>query len=548
MKYRYILLIVLGLGLALGACDKFLEEVPTGTLTDEATLSSNPAGYAVATGAYRALSTLTGGAQQWGGTVFGGLEYATGKAYSQYQASELYKFETNVESGDSEYFVLPWNYMYRGVRDANLSIKMIPTVSGLSATEKSKLLGEVRTLRAFYYFQLVRKFGDVIYNTSVVTNLDMASQPRTSLKTIYDKIIVPDLEFAVNESALVDERSTGRVTKHVARLLLADVYLTMAGYPYQEVNATADTTKNWCEAGLWTMTEYPVNTPSAISLLQKAKEQLDFLAGLSATYGTWNYSDLRTPGQNNKNGAIFSVQYLAGTSNNLIVNTTIPLTSHTTVYTTETGTTVPSTAYFNSYNSADLRLADKAGYFYYSDNLAAKYDVNEGPAPKFPLAFLYKYYDYNAAKVVGQSGLNLPLYRWADVLLMQTEVNWTLDALGQAVPDADIVSGINAIRTKAGLPTYLAADVSLLNIMAERAYELIFENKLLYDMRRTRKALKDGSLQFLAVENLVGHQPTYFNFQFSPKHLLDPISSTEIDNNKLCLQNYGWSPQQVGQN
>jgi len=542
---KYILILLLGLGITLGSCEKFLEEVPTGTLTDQAKITSNPGGYALAMGAYRALPQLTAGAQQWGGTVYNALEFATGKAYSQYQAAELFKFETNVESGDSQYFIYPWDYMYRGVRDCNLALKMVPTVVGLSETEKSKLIGEVRTLRAFYYFQLVRKFGDVVYNTAVLTDLEQASKPRSSLKTIYDKIIVPDLEFAINESAMEDIRSTGRVTKHVARVLAADVYLTMAGYPYQEVT---DTTKKWCEDGSWIMNTYPVNTPSAIDLLKKAKAQLDILAAASGTYGTWSYSDLRTPGQNNKNGAIFSVQYLAGTTNNGIVNTTIPLTSHTTVYTTETGTTVPSVAYYNSYNPADLRLVDKSGYFYYSDNLASKYDVNESPAPKFPLAFLYKFYDYNAAKVSGISGLNLPLYRWADVMLLRTEVSWTLRALGQAVPDADIIDGINSIRTKAGLPTYMVSDVTLLSIMSERAYELIFENKMLYDMRRTRKALVDGSGKFTALQDLVGHQPTSFNFQFSAKHLLDPVSSTEIDNNKKCSQNYGWTPQQTGQN
>ena len=63
------------------------------------------------------------------------------------------------------------------------------------------------------------------------------------------------------------------------------------------------------------MTDYPVNTPSAKDLLAKAKVQLDFLASQS-TYKTWDYSDLRDPAQNNKKGAIFSIQYLAGTANN----------------------------------------------------------------------------------------------------------------------------------------------------------------------------------------------------------------------------------------
>ena len=66
-------------------------------------------------------------------------------------------------------------------------------------------------------------------------------------------------------------------------------------------------------------------------------------------------------------------------------------------------------------------------------------------------------------------------------------------------------------------------------------------------MRRTRKALVDGSGSFIRLENLVGHQPTSFNYKFSAKHLLSPMSVNEIANNVKVLQNYGWLPVQVGQ-
>ncbi|MCL4483656.1 MAG: RagB/SusD family nutrient uptake outer membrane protein [Bacteroidetes bacterium] len=539
---KYILLLVLGLGITLGSCQKFLEEIPTGSLTDQSQITSAPGGIALATGAYRALPTWTNGAVWWGGNLMGALEYNTGKAYSQYQASELWKFETDVESGDSQYFTLPWNNWYRGVRDCNLAIKMIPGVTGLSAAEKSKYLGEVRTLRAFYYFCLVRQYGDVVYNTSVLTDVNMAAQPRTSLKTIYDKIIVPDLEFAVNESGLVDEKSTGRVTKHVARAVLADVYLTMAGYPYQEVNAGADTTKQWCTQGLWTMTGYPVNNASAKDLLQKAKTQLDFLYG---QYPIGDFSDLNNPAMDNKGGAIFQIQYLAGTTNNGVIGPCLPLASQIALF-DENGTVIPSLAYHASFAATDKRIQDRV-YFFYNDTKSTKYDASEVTPVKFPIPCIYKYYDKQCIKVTGQSGLNFNLYRYADVLLMLTEVNWSLRQLGVAVPDADIVKGINEVRARAGVPTYTASGISLLNIMSERAYELIFESKMLWDMRRTRLALVDGVGQFTALVNLVGHQPTNFNFPFTAKHLLSPVSSTEIDNNRLCLQNFGWSPKQVGQ-
>lgn len=538
---KKIIYFTLALILLLTSCEKFLEENPTGSLTTDSKLTSYAAGVSVATGAYRTLPNWTSGVSEWGGNLVGGFEYFTGKAYAQYMGAKLWKYETDALNGEEDYFTYPWRYWYQGVRDCNFAIQKIPEIQGLSADDKSKLLGEVRTLRAFYYFCLVRYYGDVVYNTKVITDLTQVQQPRSSLAKIYDEIIVPDLEFAVNESKLEDTRSTGRVTKHVARAILADVYLTMAGYPYQEV--ITDTTKKWCTDGLWSMTQYPVNSPNAKDLLKKAKAQLDFLYGL---YPIGKFSDLNDPSMNNQGGAIFQIQYLVGTTNNGVGSYFVPLNSHTTVLTVECGTNVTSLSYYNSFDPADKRIADRA-YFYYNDTYASKYDINESPAPKFPCPFIYKYYDINCMKVTGSSGLNFNLYRYADILLMLTEVNWALKQLGEPIPDNDIVKGINEVRERAGLSTFEASELTLLDIMSERAYELVFENKMLWDQRRTRKALKDGSGKFAGLENLVGHQPTNFNYKFSVKHLLSPISVEEISRNSKCLQNFGWLPQQVGQ-
>lgn len=537
---KYSLLLVLGLGLIFGSCQKFLEETPTEKLTSETNITSAAGGLALATGPYRSLPKWTDGGDAWGKNMAASLEYGTGKAYSQYQASILNLYESNALSGDYDYFINEWNNWYQGVRDCNLALSMLPNVTGLSADLKSKYIGEVRSLRAFYYFNLVRYYGDVPYNTTVLTDIALASQPRSSLKTIYDKIIVPDLEYAVNESSLPDVQSAdGRITKLAARTMLADVYLTMAGYPYQEVNAGTDSTK--CLTGNWTMTEYPVKNASAKAFLIKAKAQLDFLYG---KFSLGTYDDLHNPKMNNKGEAIFQAQYLGGTWNNAIVQVSLPLASQISLN-DENGTFVPSLAYHDSYSAADKRVQDRQ-YFFYSDTRSTKYDANEGPAAKFSMPFLYKYYDKESIKITGKSSLNWNFYRYSDVLLMLTEVNWTLAQNGDAISADDLTKGINAIRTRALLPTYAAIDVTLKSIMAERAYELIFESKMLWDMRRTRKALKDGSGQFSAIENFVGHQPTNFNYQFSAKHLLSPVSATEIANNSLCQQNFGWAPVQKG--
>ena len=404
-------------------------------------------------------------------------------------------------------------------------------------------MGEIRTLRAFYYFLLVRYYGDLIMDTSVLKNVGEAQQPRSSLKSIYDDVIIPDLEYAVNQSSLADAPSAGgKITKYVSRAILADVYLTCAGYPYQEV--ATDPSKDWCVTGAFSQQTYPVNTPSAKDFLTKAQTQLNALYG-KYTLGT--YHDLHDPAMNNKGEAIFQAQYLPGVSDmSGTVAAALPGLSHVSRFGDEYGTFIPSIGYINSYHPGDLRMQDRQ-MFYYSDNLSTKYDPNQGPADKFSQPYLYKYYDSIAIKVTGQASLNWTFYRYADMLLMLTEVNWTLRQLGTSVPDNDLIKGINEVRRRARLPEYRASDINLFTIMSERAYELVFENKMLWDQRRTRMCLTDGVGTFAGIEPFIGHQPTGFSFAFSSMNLLCPISQREIATNAKCLQNYSFLPKQIGQ-
>lgn len=530
------------LTIGFGSCEKFLQEDPTSSFTSAHKFTSKESGTALTYSAYIALPRWTGSATDWGNYLPCTIEYQTGKSLTYDSHGFFWKFQQNQVTGDLlNDFNNYWSNQYFGVRACNLAIELLPGITEMSETERSKALGEVRTLRAFYYFNLVRYFGDVVMTTESVSEMDKVQQPRTSLKTIYDEVIIPDLEFAVNESTLQDVKSTGSVTKHVARAILADVYLTCAGYPYQEVETNP--TAKWCVNGLWSAQTYPVNSASAISFLKKAKEQLDVLYG-KYTLGT--YDDLHDPAMNFKGEAIFQASYKAGVINNDgIVQAIIPNSAQVSYYGAESGTFVPSIQYYNSYNSADKRKQERQ-FFFSWDTKAKIWDPTEATVVKFDRPHLYKYYDYKAIKATGQAEINWNFYRYADILLMLTEVNWTLRNLGESVLDNDIEKGINEVRTRALLPVFSAANVTLLNIMSERAYELIFENKMLWDMRRTRRALVDGNESFSALVSFFGHSPSIFSYSFDAKHLLSPIGNYEIQENAQCLQNFGYLPIQTG--
>ncbi len=517
--------------MALGGCTEFLKEVPTGQLTTAANLTGVEFKESFTVGPYRRLQNWTSGATDWGNNIPSTIEYPTGGAYTTEPHVQFDKFMTNQVTGSLlDDYNNPWLYWYSGVQDCNLSIKQLPLIK-MSETDLNKALGEVRTLRAFYYFCIVRYWGDAVLITEPITDVWATQLPRTSLKKIYDEVIIPDLEFAV-ANLPAGRTAIGRVTQDAARAILADVYMTVAGYPYQEVASSPD--KDWCGTGAWTMQNYPV--ASGVEFLKKAQTQLNALYGGVYTLGT--YDNLRDPAMNNKGEAIFQVQYSVTLGSNGLLTPSLPLLSAIGPK-EENGTFIPWVGYYKSYSNIDLRKKERQFFFTWD----TKY-TNVKDTVRFDVPHIYKQYVPAAVKSTDGSGLNWTHYRYGEILLNLTEVNWALKQLGQAVPDNDIVKGINAIRARALLPPYTASQIGLKEILAERAWELIFENKMLWDQRRTRKCVVYGNGEISAIQNFIGHQPAIFNFAFTPMHLLSPMPGNEIARNGLAKQNSGYLPAQ----
>ena len=512
----------------LSGCEEFLEEIPTNQLTAEADLSAAEYGEPLAIGAYRMLVEWTGDARDWGNRLPNTLEFPTGGAYTGEPHAQFDKYATNQVTGNLlDNFNNQWRNWYRGVQDANQAIELLPNVQ-LPESTLAQYIGEARALRAFYYFCIVRYWGDAVMITEPLANVSEAEMPRTSLKVIYDEVIIPDLEYALNVVP-AGKSPNGRVTQDVVRAILADVYLTVAGYPYQEV--ATDPQRDWCKEGSWSMQEYPVSGGSATAFLQKAKVQLDALYG---KYSLGTYDDLHNPAMNNQGEAIFQVQHSsdAGEFYNDIVQPSLPLLTKISK-SDENGSFVPAEHYYNSYGPTDKRAMERQMFFTWDTNID---DVTD--TVRFSPPHLYKYYDAAAVKSVNGSGLNWSHYRYADILLMLTEVNW---ALGES--PAEVEKGINEVRARAGLAPL--SGVTLKDILSERAWELVFENKMLWDQRRTRRCLVYGDGEISSIQNFVGHQPQIFNFAFTPQHLLSPIPGNEMINNGVIQQNFGYLPVQT---
>jgi len=119
-----------------------------------------------------------------------------------------------------------WQQSYFAVNSANTAIKYISESTQLSETIKNTRLGEMRFLRALYYFNLVRNFGPVHLTLEPTAGAVVAAS-RTPVAEIYSTAIIPDLEFAA-ANLPPTQAQRGRATRGAAQTLLAEVYLTRA--------------------------------------------------------------------------------------------------------------------------------------------------------------------------------------------------------------------------------------------------------------------------------------------------------------------------------
>jgi len=132
---------------------------------------------------------------------------------------------------------ISWNLFYSVVASANNILSQYNTTSLLDEPTQ-EILGEMFFIRAYCYFRLTRTYGEV----PIINNIDISySTSRSSFVKIYE-FIENDLKTAI--SLLPDDNSLSRIpyeTPHrgTAKALLAELYLSCAGYPVNDISKYA---------------------------------------------------------------------------------------------------------------------------------------------------------------------------------------------------------------------------------------------------------------------------------------------------------------------
>jgi len=170
---------------------------------------------------------------------------------------------------------------------------------------------------------------------------------------------------------------------------------------------------------------------------------------------------------------------------------------------------------------------------------------DESPAYRIEFSS-YALYSWRKMVMTGDDNLqrwdapiDIPLIRYADVLLMYAEALNELNGSSSHIYDA-----INEVRNRAGvvdLEAGLSQDEIRRAIWKERLKELAGEGHLFFDVRRWRQAATDDPLFGLNHEILdFRGLPLSYKRVFTEKDYLWPIPQQEIDINNNLQQNPGW--------
>lgn len=426
------------------------------------------------------------------------------------QNSDLNNLYGYQYTGDNLHLQQWWQQCYDGIANANLVIEKVPTIPNISEADLKKWVGHAKFIRAFYYFWIVRLWGDApLIVKPIYTWTDPeVTAPRAPAQEIYD-LIVQDL-LAAETAGFEETDNTGYASQIAVKSLLARVYLTMAGFPLGKGSS-----------------HYQMAAA-------KAKEVIDYSIANPARVGLFpNYDDLHDPAKRNILENIFQIQYSAGIANANYQTFFLPNNTNITA-SGEVGTTVPTEDFLATYEANDKRTMEKGFFFkeYYADG-------GTGAAVTLNRFYIYKHFDVVAngkpgTPGTGNSGLNYPFIRYADVLLMYAE------AQNESGLNAEAHAALKAIRDRAGLTT---PDIGAYNqatfreaVWTERWHELCYEGLTWFDMIRLHKVYDVETATFIDFAGA-----TINGALLQEKHYLLPLPAADYRNNpNLQPNNPGW--------
>lgn len=343
---------------------------------------------------------------------------------------------------------------YAAIGKANLFLEQLAAKRDIIGDNNmaTRMEAEVRFIRAFCYFDLVRWFGKVPLIDKPVTAQEVLDIPQSSVADLY-QFIMGDLNYAKDNlpPSYATASDRGRATSYAARTLLALVHMTRSG-PTYDIDGPGLGLNEWSDA---------------FALLNEV------IAGPFTFIS--NYNSIFSYTNENNSEVIFDVQYQSG---GLGVGASFVWVLTPDGYFQSLGLSAQganyqrpiSTDFLNKFPTTDLRrqFSIQNGYSYQSQT--------------YTYSFYKKFIDvtkYGSGRT--DWPLNFIVWRITDVMMMKAECILHNSSLGS---QADVDAIINRVRTRAGYTTPVS-NITLAGLMEERRKEFCNEGTRWHDLVRS---------------------------------------------------------------
>ncbi len=258
---------VLALIVGCSSCSKYLDVVPDNiaTLDNAFTMRSEAEKYLYTCYSYMPLDAevasnpaLLSGDEIW----------AIPQSPMPYFDHSMLKIARGFQNANAPIGNATWDNLYKGLRDCNIFLEKVTTVPDLELSEMNQWIAEVKFLKAYYHFYLVRMYGPIPLikkNLPVdvaISEVKVSRAPVDSCFAYINQLInesVADLSPDYGDPT----KMAGRITRLVALSLKAKVLVTAAS-PLFNGNSEQASLVNKDGTKLFNTTYDPVKWDSAV--------------------------------------------------------------------------------------------------------------------------------------------------------------------------------------------------------------------------------------------------------------------------------------------
>jgi len=486
---KKIILIVI-VSLTWVSCDNFLEETPKTSIASADFLQTEEDVNAAIYPVYKTLLLPGTYGRYWPAIDVGTDDVATNSTSGGYLG-----FANHTLDGSQVFFdkSLVWDTWWSGVNAANYVIDGLKSLE-LEASFKTNAEAEMRCMRAFFTFQLVRGWGDIPimnYYVNSATYDKAKDETRQSIDSVYTKLIIPDLIFA-SENAPSVQVMTGRATKWLARTILAEVYATRAGQWRDSKTgifktATVAERQNYWQLAreaAWSVVDPAVGCPNNLVTEKTTTFPNPYAQNWERNYTKESLLEVGAIGKAGLGSWLTRECWIGIDGGNFWGGTGAKPLGGTLTVNKMRFTGAPNVGSF--FPRPDLFQKMEAGDLRKWGNLI-RYD--EGAVVYLCQPAFRKYADLRVATAKPGTSFqygarNFVIYRYVDALLLFAEADNELNG-----PTVDGINAINKIRLRAGLTNLDATktadkDVFRTTIRTERRFELHGECKRRFDLIR----------------------------------------------------------------